>query len=466
MNFTDIPTINDQPSKNIKEVDSQGVPSDDEEVKRMLRKFGEPVTTSGEGPGTRRERLKNVLNERSQEPVDLMDEDNEEDEVFYTPGSEKLLQSRKFILSDSLHRAQKRVKAQSESTKDPIKILKHRRSINEKLNEFELTGSQVIQGVTRTVSSLRVCPSQNILACGSWDGSVSILNRSNLKTITRNFQGHKEKVGSLDWKGENMLVSGGQEGTINQWEIKSTDETPTMRANTIEKAHEDRITSTTYHPSSNYIASTSFDQTWKFWDAATQTELLAQEGHSKAVLCGSFQCDGSIFSSGSQDAMARLWDMRSGRCISTLQGHAQAIHGIDFSPNGYHLATASADCLVKIWDLRKLSATNATELFTIPAHTKLVSGVRFFHSSQFPGALAQEVTNEEDEAPEILDSNGTFLVTSSFDGLVNVWSADNWIKVCSLRGHTDKVTCCDITGEGNNILSGGWDKNIRIWGNI
>ncbi len=78
-----------------------------------------------------------------------------------------------------------------------------------------------------------------------------------------------------------------------------------MEAATIERAHGERSTSTlAHHPTFDYIASTSFDQTWKLWDANTHEELLVQEGHSKLVLCGAFQPDGSIFCSGSQDAMA------------------------------------------------------------------------------------------------------------------------------------------------------------------
>ena len=464
MDLKDVPVANEPKTNKTNLAEVQGVPEDDEEVKRLLRKLGEPVTNYGEGPGRRRERLKNVLEMRSKsEPDEMSEEEDDDNEVFYTPGPESLLICRKNILHDSLKRASQRIKAQSEATKDPIKLLKHRRNINSRLKTFELLGSQVVPAVTRTISSIRASPYGGILACGSWDGTVSILNQEDLKTKIQR-TGHLEKVGSIDWGPENTFVSGGQEGNINQWKLDLSGDT--MEAATIERGHGERITSTLYHPTFDYIASTSFDQTWKLWDANTHEELLFQEGHSKLVLCGAFQPDGSIFCSGSQDAMARLWDLRSGRCISTLQGHAQAIHSIDFSPNGYHMATASADCLVKVWDLRKITPNNSNEIFTIPAHTKLVSCVRFFHGTRFPGALSQEVSAENDNAGEILDSSGSYLVTSSYDGLVNVWSADNWIKVCSLRGHTDKVMSCDVNGDGSSIYSCGWDKNIRVWGSI
>lgn len=52
------------------------------------------------------------------------------------------------------------------------------------------------------------------------------------------------------------------------------------------------------HPSGDYIASASFDTTWRLWDAETTQELLLQEGHSKEVYSVEFQNDGSLVASG------------------------------------------------------------------------------------------------------------------------------------------------------------------------
>lgn len=46
--------------------------------------------------------------------------------------------------------------------------------------------------------------------------------------------------------------------------------------------------------------------------------------------------------------------------------------GISFSPNGYHLATGGEDNTCRIWDLRKKRS-----LYTIPAHSNLISQIKF-----------------------------------------------------------------------------------------
>lgn len=117
------------------------------------------------------------------------------------------------------------------------------------------------------------------------------------------------------------------------------------------KGHEERVCRVAFHPSGEFIASASFDTTWRLWDVATSKQLLLQEGHSKEVYSVEFQDDGALVASGCAafcisislislaissglDAIGRVWDLRTGRTAMVLDGHVQAIYGIDFSPNG------------------------------------------------------------------------------------------------------------------------------------
>lgn len=64
------------------------------------------------------------------------------------------------------------------------------------------------------------------------------------------------------------------------------------------RGHVARVARTAWHPSGSYIASASFDGTWRLWDVASQSELLLQEGHSKEVYAVEFQDDGALVASG------------------------------------------------------------------------------------------------------------------------------------------------------------------------
>lgn len=64
------------------------------------------------------------------------------------------------------------------------------------------------------------------------------------------------------------------------------------------EGHEERVCRVAFHPSGRYIASASFDTSWRLWDAEKGKELLLQEGHSKEVYAIAFQGDGSLIASG------------------------------------------------------------------------------------------------------------------------------------------------------------------------
>ena len=64
------------------------------------------------------------------------------------------------------------------------------------------------------------------------------------------------------------------------------------------KGHQDRVCRVAFHPSGNYVASASFDTTWRLWDVNATRELLLQEGHSKEVYSVEFQNDGALVASG------------------------------------------------------------------------------------------------------------------------------------------------------------------------
>ncbi|KAK6461249.1 WD40-repeat-containing domain protein [Scheffersomyces coipomensis] len=479
MDSNNIPVVNDPRRLNV-DLDVNNIPTLDEDVKLQLRKLDQPITYFGENASDRRQRLIKLISEMPHEVTgfdyevengdeDIEDEDEDDDEEFYTPGSQQLYDARVDILKFSLHKASERNKTLKKLAREEnfIKVLKHRRQINSKLKDYELYGSQLIPRNTRALSAVRFSKDNSLIATGSWDGSLTILNSSDL-SIKKSQDSiyHSDKVSGLDWdiySDSNLLVSGGGEGNIYVWKVEEEGNTKLKPHLSIKGAHDNRITKTIFHPSSKYIASLSFDQTWKLWDLEKpQQELIQQEGHSQEVFAGSFHPDGSILATGGLDAIGRLWDLRSGRSIATMESHIKGIYSMDWSWNGSHLATASGDFSVKIWDIRKLDRKNS-ELFSIPLHTKVVSDVRFFNRRQ-ADVLSKEVSGEFNEEPQTLDSNGTFLVTASYDGTLGIISSDNWVKVKSLAGHNDKVMSCDISGDGSKIVSSGWDRSVKLWG--
>lgn len=204
------------------------------------------------------------------------------------------------------------------------------------------------------------------------------------------------------------------------------------------------------------------------------------------------------------DAIGRVWDLRSGKTAMVLDGHVRDILAIDFAPNGYvcemlspalhhahhltpalcrhQIATGSNDDTVRIWDMRSLKA-----IYTIPAHKSAIADVKFYHApatssttypvTSLPRGFAkldvfadanQDKSSDQAEGEETPDLplSGSFLVSGGYDGLVKVWSADDWQLVKSMTSDASgKVMSVDVSsGEFRcaRVFVIGWELMKRF----
>lgn len=451
------------------------VPTDDGRVKARLRELGEPITLFGEGPGDRRERLREILTEQAEQGSrgdgegdirmhDSGQEDGgqaEQEEEFYTEGMQELLQARKAIARYSLPRARDRIASQKVESSIPLRThIKHRKVIKERLQGFDLFGTQIAGD--RPVSISRFSPNGEIIAAGNWGGGIKLLDVPNLDE-KRVLRGHTDRVGGISWyPGATLpgttvsedavnLASSGGEGNVHLWSL--TEDTPISTLS----GHTARVCRIEFHPSGQYLASASYDTTWRLWDINTTTELLLQEGHSREVYALSFNTDGSLLASAGLDSIGRIWDLRTGRTVMILDGHIREIYALDWGVDGHRLLSGSGDGWVKCWDVRMVRGVGG-----VGAHRGVVSDLRWFKGTDNP---TNGVMSEKDEKGEVRPKkSGTFFASSGFDKNVNIFSADDWALAKTLSGHSGNVLSVDVSADGKWIASSGHDRTVKLWG--
>lgn len=200
--------------------------------------------------------------------------------------------------------------------------------------------------------------------------------------------------------------------------------------------HTDRLARCAFHPFGRQLATASFDLTWRWWDVETGACLLEQEGHSRPVYALAHHPDGSLLVSAGLDAYGRVWDLRTGRCVLTLQGHVKQVLAVDCSANGVSVATGSEDNTVRVWDLRR----KGQAVYTIPAHTSLVSAVRYQ-----PGT-------------------GATLMSAGYDKVVKVWCGRSHKMLAVLAGHEGRVMHADVSPDGSHtVASVSYDRTLKFW---
>ncbi|GFT82161.1 hypothetical protein TNCV_3910761 [Trichonephila clavipes] len=420
------------------------VSTDDAEVKANLRQIGEPICLFGEGPAERRERLRQILALLGEDAIKKKEEEEEKEEIkekltettWYHEGTENLLKARQWLAAYSLPKAKDRLKRTKKEKEEPDSLRNAKKQEQyKKLRSLNISCSQI--GDTRPLSFCQFSPDSKMLATASWSGLCKLWSVPDCELI-RTLRGHNCNVGSIVFHPQSTLTqsetsinmaSCSTDGTVKLWDLKSDEPIADLEGHA---PH--RVSRLAFHPSGRFLVTCVFDNSWRLWDLEVKEEILHQEGHSKPVYDASFQCDGSLVATGGMDSFGRIWDLRTGRCVMFLAGHQNSVLTICFSPNGYQVATGSADNTVKVWDLRRQKCE-----YTISVHTNLVSRVLF------------EKTN------------GEYLVTTSYDNSLKIWSHPGWTPIQTLCGHSGKVMGADISNDDKYIATASFDRTFKLW---
>ena len=96
----------------------------------------------------------------------------------------------------------------------------------------------------------------------------------------------------------------------------------------------DWVTSVAYSPDGDAVASGSFNQIVRLWDATTGELRTTLRGHTDSVWEVAYSPDGSTLASASFDETVRLWDATTGEHLNTLKGHRGDVFSVSYSPDG------------------------------------------------------------------------------------------------------------------------------------
>ena len=227
-----------------------------------------------------------------------------------------------------------------------------------------------------------------------------------------------------------LLLAGGSIGTSEGGAGEQAANQPPELV--VQTGHSGLITSIAFTLDSKLIASGSYDNTIKIWDAASGVQIRTLAGHTKQVTSVVFSPDGKYLASGSFDYTARIWDVATGKLLHTLARHSLAVQSVAINRDGTLLATSSIDKLIVLWDL-----ASGKELRTLMGHTGVVTSVAF-------------------------GPDGKTLVSASWDKTVKLWDTTDGSLLQSFAGGIALLSVA-FSPQGRTVASAGSFGTIKTW---
>ena len=177
---------------------------------------------------------------------------------------------------------------------------------------------------------------------------------------------------------------------------------------------------------------------------------------SDSVNCLDFSEDNLLVAAGMSESYIRIWSL-DGKALPSqvesqrpsasrrLVGHSGPVYAVSFSP-----ATASNDASETSTGCRFLlssSADSAVRLWSLDTWSCLV--VYKGHSQS-----VWDVT---------WSKHGLYFLTGSHDRTARLWRTDHVSDLRLFNGHDSDVDCVAFHPNGSYVFSGGCDRSVRMW---
>ena len=171
------------------------------------------------------------------------------------------------------------------------------------------------------------------------------------------------------------------------------------------------------------------------WEWQSESYVLKQQGHLQNMTCLDYSHDGQFVATGSDDGKVKLWSTQSGFCFVTFTEHSSAIKALAFSKRKQVVFSASLDGTVRAFDL-----------------------IRYRNFRTFTSPTPEQFNSLA------VDVSGEIVCASSADNFdLYVWSVQTGSLLEILSGHEAPVSCLKFSPATGQLISGSWDKTVRIW---
>ncbi len=117
------------------------------------------------------------------------------------------------------------------------------------------------------------------------------------------------------------------------------------------RAQEAGVTQMTFSPDGQWLAVAGLDSTLQLLETPTGNLLKTLRGHQGVPQGLAFSPDGRLLAAADNTGIVTLWDPVEAEPVLELRAGKGAVYAVAFSPDGSRLATAGTDRYVRVWNV-------------------------------------------------------------------------------------------------------------------
>ncbi len=287
----------------------------------------------------------------------------------------------------------------------------------------------------RPIHALAYSPDGRFLAVARY-GSVAILSASKRAPVQK-LTGLAGSVNAVGFSADGSLLfaAAGEAGLFGELTIWSTADW--SRQLTL-RGHRDALLSAAISPDGKLAATGSYDQSIRLWDTSTGKELRVLNGHNGPVFDVAFDPSGRLLASASGDRTVKLWDVARGERLDTFSQPLKEQYAVAFMPDGRHVVAGGVDSRIRVWKLSDSAKEGTNEIVeSLFAHDGPILRLAVSH-------------------------NGRWIVSSSEDRTVKVWSAARYEQAARFTDDSDWTTALAISPDDKTLAAGRIDGSLSV----
>ncbi|KAJ2933911.1 hypothetical protein H1R20_g3134, partial [Candolleomyces eurysporus] len=298
---------------------------------------------------------------------------------------------------------------------------------------FDLLGNESSSGLAQQFLAKLTDPFHRITLTGrSWHQVRSIAVSPNGR-IVAGFSDDKIRV----WDASEGVEKLAGERPLHTWDAAAKEHWYSRRR----EEHKETVISVAISLDCTHVVSASRDKTIRIWDMETgrRLKLIREPGVALSV---AISHNSKYVVAGCEDKGVRIWDAATGQLWKELRGHRDRVRSVVISKGNKYIVSGSNDRSVRIWEL---------------GTGELMQEIKTTHRTAVR-SVAVTLTD---------DSKLIRVVSGSTDRTIEVWEVERKTKdtrkICTAKGHTDRLLCVAISPDGKYIVSSSDDLSIRVW---